>query len=687
VPDLPDLKLKVRTEDSSLDATEAKLKAFGLAADTHLAPAGQAFARFGASGELASLRITSSTAKSRSDLEALGTRATAFGEGLDKDMRKGLSGVITLGEDGSAALGRVTQNLDVAGQAATQATGGMAAGFAKLGPIAAGAGAAVIPVLIGIGAAAALALAPVIAFGVGLSGALTVMATGLGIIGGLGAVIVLLATHYATTTQASQNLAAAQAGLSTATNAHTIAVKELDTFLANTKGHRLSAIQWQLLGDLQKNVTDTTYKLAVAQNSLAASTGATASPVAKLSQHFGEMADRLGQRALPAANAIGGFLDRLIPSVEKVGGALIDAFSGRQVFLLDIMGKIAESLFGTFDKLGPVIGKFLGAFIDRAPQMQALFGEVLSFGVGAITGLLTNLLRLSDWFFTNLPTIRPVAAAVFNDLGRLAMWLADTAFPAIVAAGANLDRIIRQVIDAFQKAWPTISQVAGLLAASLGPALQVVSQHSDWLKVALLAVGVVLGTVVVAAAAVVAAAVVLVAILEKVFDASGWLEGRMRDLADIIKGAVGDAFSALGGFVNGLLADIQNVVTWIGNLADAIRHLPSIPGVAGVQAAVSAVTSIPHAGGGPVLPGNVYTVGEAGPETLVVGQSGGYVIPHGQARSAGGTISDGTPISAVLANDQQSQMVSLLQAQNALLARIDASLRSTPPFSNRAYGA
>jgi hypothetical protein len=42
--------------------------------------------------------------------------------------------------------------------------------------------------------------------------------------------------------------------------------------------------------------------------------------------------------------------------------------------------------------------------------------------------------------------------------------------------------------------------------------------------------------------------------------------------------------------------------------------------------------------GGPVEPGGTYTVGESGPETLYMGQSGGYVAPGGYSRepAAGG---------------------------------------------------
>jgi hypothetical protein len=38
---------------------------------------------------------------------------------------------------------------------------------------------------------------------------------------------------------------------------------------------------------------------------------------------------------------------------------------------------------------------------------------------------------------------------------------------------------------------------------------------------------------------------------------------------------------------------------------------------------------IPRASGGPVVPGRAYTIGEHGPETLLMGRSGGYVLPSG----------------------------------------------------------
>ena len=45
-----------------------------------------------------------------------------------------------------------------------------------------------------------------------------------------------------------------------------------------------------------------------------------------------------------------------------------------------------------------------------------------------------------------------------------------------------------------------------------------------------------------------------------------------------------------------------------------------------------------RATGGPVWPGSTYTVGEEGPETLVMGSSGGFVIPNGGGGSHDGSI-------------------------------------------------
>lgn len=86
----------------------------------------------------------------------------------------------------------------------------------------------------------------------------------------------------------------------------------------------------------------------------------------------------------------------------------------------------------------------------------------------------------------------------------------------------------------------------------------------------------------------------------------------------------------LGGTLVGVLDDIYNAASNVNSALNAAQN--AIGGAAGSAATSGAPPSLPHgvrAAGGPVLPGGTYTVGEAGPETLVMGSSGGYVIPGG----------------------------------------------------------
>jgi hypothetical protein len=81
-----------------------------------------------------------------------------------------------------------------------------------------------------------------------------------------------------------------------------------------------------------------------------------------------------------------------------------------------------------------------------------------------------------------------------------------------------------------------------------------------------------------------------------------------------------------------------------------------------------------RAAGGPVVPNTVYRVGEHGPEWLVMGASGGLVIPAG----GGGPVEVSNMAST-------RRLESLIAAQNDLLAMAIAS-PGTPAFGTRAYG-
>jgi myosin heavy subunit len=90
--------------------------------------------------------------------------------------------------------------------------------------------------------------------------------------------------------------------------------------------------------------------------------------------------------------------------------------------------------------------------------------------------------------------------------------------------------------------------------------------------------------------------------------------------------AVNYAFLVLEGTLSGIIFVLDAAAKGIQNLVDAASHMPS--GGAPAPSGPYNPASHARASGGPVYPGGVYTVGERGPETLVMGATGGTVIPN-----------------------------------------------------------
>lgn len=122
----------------------------------------------------------------------------------------------------------------------------------------------------------------------------------------------------------------------------------------------------------------------------------------------------------------------------------------------------------------------------------------------------------------------------------------------------------------------------------------------------------------------------------------------------IIKMANGAGLQQLGETIRAIVAAVQ----WLNDP----KNYSNVPAPSAGQAAGR------RASGGPVLPNSIYTVGEAGPETLVMGPNGGMVIPN----SGGGG----------------PQRLTLPEARDmvALLAVIAKNTGSSPSFSTSAYG-
>jgi trimeric autotransporter adhesin len=84
-----------------------------------------------------------------------------------------------------------------------------------------------------------------------------------------------------------------------------------------------------------------------------------------------------------------------------------------------------------------------------------------------------------------------------------------------------------------------------------------------------------------------------------------------------------------------LTAEIEGMITALGGLTDKTVHIHVVSDYSrGFLADDSGAPSTGRAAGGPALPNRIYTVGETAPETLIMGASGGWIVPHGGDRSA-----------------------------------------------------
>ena len=127
----------------------------------------------------------------------------------------------------------------------------------------------------------------------------------------------------------------------------------------------------------------------------------------------------------------------------------------------------------------------------------------------------------------------------------------------------------------------------------------------------------------------------------------------IQDLADELtpelQEAIEVAGKALGWFIDNFVAPaIDAIALLVGWIISAVDWFKKLLGIEDEEASRPRRTTGSRSGnyqggrgarqeGGPVEPWGMYTVGEAGPETLVMGASPGTIIPGGGSAWAGGT--------------------------------------------------
>jgi hypothetical protein len=112
------------------------------------------------------------------------------------------------------------------------------------------------------------------------------------------------------------------------------------------------------------------------------------------------------------------------------------------------------------------------------------------------------------------------------------------------------------------------------------------------------------------------------------------LEGRLLALDGLSFSDIIGQFNKLGNKIDWTSKEGRELLRILGGIGAAGAQL-------GLIGAAASGGGGGRASGGPVLPGRTYTVGESGTETLVMGRSGGFVIPNG---GGGGGGSSGSPV-------------------------------------------
>jgi len=263
---------------------------------------------------------------------------------------------------------------------------------------------------------------------------------------------------------------------------------------------------------------------------------------------------------------------------------------------------------------------------------QKLNSEITGFSMQLGTVLMPLALRFIDWltgtavpglvafakpwmqqltpaitaFYNKLVTLGPQLKAAYDIIRTWAPFIAGVAAAwAIWNVALEVTRIVQMGILAVQFA-------AGIVAIVSKVGLWTAAQ---WLLNLALDANPI-GVIVIAVAALVAGVI-------WAYQNVGWFHD-----------AVNAAWDGLKRFGEWIWSWLKPVLDWLGQRLSDIGGALNAIGIGGSSLpSSSGVTgggrSGHRAAGGMVVPGGIYTVGEEGPETLVMGSRGGMVIPHG----------------------------------------------------------
>ena len=134
---------------------------------------------------------------------------------------------------------------------------------------------------------------------------------------------------------------------------------------------------------------------------------------------------------------------------------------------------------------------------------------------------------------------------------------------------------------------------------------------------------------------------------------------------------------ALSNVFKNILRDITALIIRTTILQGIMQLIGFISPTSGAAAAFGKITGlIPRASGGPVMAGNAYRVGEAGPETFIP-STNGYIIPNDMAPNESVNVTQNIYVQTGVAQTVRAEMSALLPRfkQEAMAGVLDAKQR------------
>jgi TP901 family phage tail tape measure protein len=284
-----------------------------------------------------------------------------------------------------------------------------------------------------------------------------------------------------------------------------------------------------------------------------------------------------------------------------------------------ILTTIMESGVAKFDANRAAIEKHNTASDAAAVQAATLNGQIKILtsmvedaGVSLGEKLLPPALRFLSWAETTTPQLE----AASNLLQRMTPIIAAVG---VVWAAWNVGLAITKGLGMITFIGQLITQ--SYIAAS---AIEGLSLKQWLLNIAMDANPI--GLVIIAVAA-------LTAGLIWAYQNVGWFRDDVNGLWDDLK--------RFGSWLDAVLTPIlQNIGGFFDRLGTSAHTISNALGAFGGGSSTPSHTAFNpgRASGGMVVPGGIYTVGERGPETLVMGGSGGNVIPNGGGMGGGDVV-------------------------------------------------